>query len=232
MKLMLLIICGVLISWSYAGLNPAEQVIVREVLDSAGMTTVNVEDVVQTDENGWVTSLNLANPTPEQHGFTMLASSVGKLKHLTDLSLKDNSLDSLPSTLQYLTGLTRLDIQNNNLTVLPGWIWKLKKLTELDVRYNNLSDLSPQLFLCSNLKILKLWGNQLKTIPGGIVKLTLLKELYLSHNKLTDLPESITKISTLKYLDITDNMLCEPQPVIVQWLTKWDDTWKGKQKCR
>jgi len=232
MKQMLSIICGVLVSWTYAGLNPAEQTVVREVLDSVGMTTVNVEDVVQTDDNDWVTSLNLANPTPEQHGFTMLASSVGKLKHLTDLSLKDNSLDSLPATLQYLTGLTRLDLQNNNLTVLPSWIGKMKKLTELDVRYNKLSALPSELFLCTNLRVLKLWGNQITTIPENIVKLTLLKELYLSHNKLVDLPVSITKINSLRYLDITDNELCAPTPAIAQWLTKWDDTWKGKQKCR
>jgi Leucine-rich repeat (LRR) protein len=232
MKLLLLIICGVLVSWSYAAMNSTEQVIVREVLDSAGMTVVSEENIVETDENGWVTSLDLTNPDPEQHGIKMLASAVGKLKHLAYLSLKNNSLDSLPAVLQYLPGLTRLDLQNNNLTVLPPWIGKLKKLTDLDVRYNKLTLLPPALFLCTNLKILKLWGNQIADIPDNIVKLTSLKELYLSHNKLTDLPESITKMSSLKYLDITDNMLCTPMPVIAQWLAKWDTSWKEKQKCR
>ncbi len=57
---------------------------------------------------------------------------------LTSLSLRSNSLDSLPNCIGKLSNLTSLDVSGNNLDSLPDCIGKLRNLVSLDISYNNI----------------------------------------------------------------------------------------------
>jgi Leucine-rich repeat (LRR) protein len=55
---------------------------------------------------------------------------------LTDLSISNNNIQTLPESFGNLTALTYLYLCNNNIQTLPESIGKLTTLTYLDVRGN------------------------------------------------------------------------------------------------
>ena len=63
----------------------------------------------------------------------------GDLKELRDLSVSDNQLVGLPTTIQKLNSLGSLHLDGNKLTELPAEIGDLKGLWSLRVSGNHLS---------------------------------------------------------------------------------------------
>ncbi|CAG9791261.1 unnamed protein product [Diatraea saccharalis] len=63
------------------------------------------------------------------------------LPHLTDLNLKSNAIESLPSCFAHsLASLKNFDMGENKLKVIPGELASLAKLKELNLKGNKLSD--------------------------------------------------------------------------------------------
>ncbi|CAH0402886.1 unnamed protein product [Chilo suppressalis] len=63
------------------------------------------------------------------------------LPHLTDLKLKANSIECLPSNVaQSLASVKNFDMGDNQLKVIPGELASLAKLKELNLKGNKLSD--------------------------------------------------------------------------------------------
>ncbi|KAL4710100.1 hypothetical protein ACJJTC_016502 [Scirpophaga incertulas] len=63
------------------------------------------------------------------------------LKHLTDLKLKGNLIESVPSYVaQSMPSLKNFDIGDNQLKVVPGEIANLSKLKEFNLKGNKLAD--------------------------------------------------------------------------------------------
>ena len=122
-----------------------------------------------------------------------------------------------------LTGLTKLNLQENKLTSLPDGISEdLPALTWLNLSNNHFTTIPLQLFTLSNLTYLNLENNELSgEIPEGLSNLTNLTELYLNDNASLRgaLPQNLTGLTKLEKLLFQDTGLCAPLDAAFQaWL--------------
>ncbi len=111
--------------------------------------------------------------------------SIGNIKPLRVLTLRDNVVEELPSSIGNLTNLVYLDMRDNLLTTLPAEICTLKKLRYLDLK-----------------------ANEIATLPACMKELTYIEDLNLSFNlslKIGNVLEIINPISNLRFLDVSYN---------------------------
>ncbi|KAM4642659.1 leucine-rich repeat-containing protein 7 isoform 2-T2 [Discoglossus pictus] len=149
---------------------------------------------------------------------------------LRKLSMPDNDLSSLPTTIASLVNLKELDISKNGIQEFPDNIKCCKCLTIIEASVNPISKLPDgftqllnltQLYLndafleylpanfgrLNKLRILELRENHLKTLPKSMNKLTQLERLDLGNNEFAELPEGLEQIQNLKELWIDNNSL-------------------------
>ncbi|XP_048832660.1 leucine-rich repeat-containing protein 7 isoform X7 [Brienomyrus brachyistius] len=149
---------------------------------------------------------------------------------LRKLSIPDNDLSNLPTTIASLVNLKELDISKNGIQEFPDNIKCCKCLTVVEASVNPITKLPDgftqllnltQLFLndafleylpanfgrLSKLRILELRENHLKTLPKSIHRLTQLERLDLGSNEFSDLPEVLEQIHNLKELWMDNNSL-------------------------
>ncbi|OXB82183.1 UNVERIFIED_CONTAM: hypothetical protein H355_009062 [Colinus virginianus] len=147
---------------------------------------------------------------------------------LRKLSIPDNDLSSLPTTIASLVNLRELDISKNGIQDFPENIKCCKCLTIIEASVNPVSKLPDgftqllnltQLYLNDafleflpanfgrlvKLRILELRENHLKTLPKSMHKLTQLERLDLGNNEFSEL--SIGKLKQLVYLDMSKNRI-------------------------
>ncbi|KAK9998302.1 hypothetical protein SO802_017905 [Lithocarpus litseifolius] len=116
------------------------------------------------------------------------------LKYLTVLSLNQNHLTSLPSSLGALTSLRQLHVANNSLTSLPIEIGLLTQLEVLKVNNNRISIIPARIGDCNSLIEVDLSSNLLSELPETFGNLHDLKALHLSNNGLKSLPSTLFKM--------------------------------------
>ncbi|XP_041417268.1 leucine-rich repeat-containing protein 7 isoform X1 [Xenopus laevis] len=149
---------------------------------------------------------------------------------LRKLSIQDNDLSNLPTTIASLVNLKELDISKNGIQEFPENIKCCKCLTIVEASVNPISKLPDgftqllnltQLYLndafleylpanfgrLSKLRILELRENHLKTLPKSMSKLAQLERLDLGNNEFTELPEGLELIQNLRELWIDNNSL-------------------------
>ncbi len=139
--------------------------------------------------------------------FLSKAADSGQLTALTELSLANNQLTSLPESLGQLTALTQLHLEDNQLTSVPESLGQLTALTQLRLEDNQLTSLPESLGQLTALIELRLEGNHLTSLPESLGQLTALTKLYLGGNQLTSLPESLGQLTALTTLGLTLNQL-------------------------
>jgi len=142
-----------------------------------------------------------------EQGLTTLPDSIGTLKSLQELDLRNNKLTTLQESFGNLQSLKELYLYGNQLTTLPDSFGNLKSLQKLDLEHNKLTTLPESFGNLINLKELYLYENQLKTLPDSIGNLINLQELYLYKNQLTTLPDSFGNLQSLKELYLYGNQL-------------------------
>ncbi|XP_038722037.1 LRR repeats and ubiquitin-like domain-containing protein At2g30105 isoform X2 [Tripterygium wilfordii] len=116
------------------------------------------------------------------------------LKYLTVLSVSQNNLTTLPSSLGALTCLRQLHIAHNKLTSLPTEIGFLSQLEVLKANNNRLSNIPSCIGKCSSLIEVDLSSNLLSAIPDAVGNLRNLKALHLGNNGLKHLPPTLFKM--------------------------------------
>ncbi|XP_039547303.1 leucine-rich repeat-containing protein 7 isoform X5 [Pimephales promelas] len=149
---------------------------------------------------------------------------------LKKLSMPDNDLSSLPTTIASLVNLKELDISKNGIQEFPDNIKCCKCLSVVEASVNPIAKLPDgftqllnltQLFLndafleylpanfgrLSKLRILELRENHLKTMPKSIHRLSQLERLDLGSNEFSELPEVLEQIHSLKELWLDNNSL-------------------------
>ncbi|XP_051561719.1 leucine-rich repeat-containing protein 7-like isoform X10 [Myxocyprinus asiaticus] len=149
---------------------------------------------------------------------------------LKKLSMPDNDLSNLPTTIASLVNLKELDISKNGIQEFPDNIKCCKCLSVVEASVNPIAKLPDgftqllnltQLFLndafleylpanfgrLSKLRILELRENHLKTMPKSIHRLSQLERLDLGSNEFSELPEVLEQIHSLKELWLDNNSL-------------------------
>jgi len=139
--------------------------------------------------------------------LTNIPDSIQNLTSLERLYLEENTLRNLPEEIGQLEKLKSLYLENNQLKALPESIGELKSLEELFLDHNSLQKLPETIKSLSSLKILSIWGNNLNKIPDAIRQLKALKILGLSFNHLKSFPDALTNLKSLQNLDLSHNKL-------------------------
>lgn len=131
----------------------------------------------------------------------------GKLWNLKSLTLRDNEIKTIPTSLNRLYYLTDLDLTNNEIESIDFLSFShLNQLTLLNLSYNYIDDLTP-FYSMKSLRALYLSDNKISKIPTGISKLSSLTILNLNRNYIKDIPNEISKLNNLKSLHLEGNLI-------------------------
>ena len=132
---------------------------------------------------------------------------------------------TLPSELQNLTALERLDMDEHKLSGnLPSWLGSMSALDDVNLSDNNFSGPIPsELGNLSSLQFLNLNGNQLSgSIPSQLGSLSNLVQLNLNDNQLSgSIPSQLGSLSSTAFrqLNLSDNRLSGSIPSQLTSLT-------------
>jgi adenylate cyclase len=155
--------------------------------------------------------------------------TLGDLGWLETLSVSDNKLDALPSSIDRLQKLEVLDAHNNSLTELPQTLWNCASLTKINVTSNFLGSWhNPPVNVSvvqeppsppaeKNLSvpaIEKKTSTTSLTVEGNLPPLVYsLEKLYLGENRLTDdVLQPLMIFKELKVLNLSFNEIQELPP--------------------
>lgn len=109
---------------------------------------------------------------------TMLPDELVKYENLVELVLDSNKFKSLPKCVAKLKKLTRLSMRNNSMSDLKN-VYHLKKLRYLILDNNLVTELNEKLKNLEKLEILHLNNNSITSIESNLLKhsLNFLKQL-------------------------------------------------------
>uniref|UniRef100_L7N3B7 Leucine-rich repeat-containing protein 7 n=1 Tax=Xenopus tropicalis TaxID=8364 RepID=L7N3B7_XENTR len=127
---------------------------------------------------------------------------------LEELYLDANQIEELPKQLFSCQALRKLSIQDNDLSNLPTTIASLVNLKELDISKNGIQEFPENIKCCKCLTIVEASVNPISKLPDGFTQLLNLTQLYLNDAFLEYLPpEGLELIQNLKELWIDNNSL-------------------------
>uniref|UniRef100_A0A8C1Z8F3 Leucine-rich repeat-containing protein 7 n=1 Tax=Cyprinus carpio TaxID=7962 RepID=A0A8C1Z8F3_CYPCA len=127
---------------------------------------------------------------------------------LKKLSMPDNDLSNLPTTIASLVNLKELDISKNGIQEFPDNIKCCKCLSVVEASVNPIAKLPDGFTQLLNLTQLFLNDAFLEYLPPEVLEqIHSLKELWLDNNSLQTIPGSIGKLRQLRYLDLAKNRI-------------------------
>ncbi|CAH1251186.1 LRRIQ4 [Branchiostoma lanceolatum] len=102
--------------------------------------------------------------------FDIVPDEVGNLQHLWLLSLENNLLRTLPSTMRRLHNLRVVHLWNNKFDTFPEVLCELPAMEKLDIRNNNITRLPTALHRADKLNDLDVSRNPLTYPPQNVCK--------------------------------------------------------------
>uniref|UniRef100_A0A3Q2Y9I3 Leucine-rich repeat-containing protein 7 n=1 Tax=Hippocampus comes TaxID=109280 RepID=A0A3Q2Y9I3_HIPCM len=142
---------------------------------------------------------------------------------LKKLSMPDNDLSNLPTTIASLVNLKELDISKNGIQEFPDNIKCCKGLSVVEASVNPITKLPDGFTQLLNLTQLFLNDAFLEYLPANFVsgqkyfgrfyfpevleQIHNLKELWMDNNSLQSIPGSLGKLRQLRYLDLAKNRI-------------------------
>ena len=118
------------------------------------------------------------------------------------LSLRENRIRSLPTTVGNLLQLLTLDVAHNHLEHLPNEIGLLPSVDLADDPFSPSGN-------CAQLTTLDLTHNELVDLPELIGNLKNLSRLLIRYNRLSAIPSSLANCSKLDEFNIEGNMVSQ-----------------------
>lgn len=130
-----------------------------------------------------------------------------EFKNLRYLNLSSNKIQTLPYSIDSLTYLTELLINDNELTILPKSIWRLKELIVLDVSGNNIRELSVVESKASNLAYLDIGNNNLGYLPKQMFSFEKLNYFLVYGNPIRKISCNIIDLGEVTDIDVSGTRL-------------------------
>jgi Leucine-rich repeat (LRR) protein len=167
-------------------------------------------------------------PTPSEKAKyirSWLEENKDQLQKITEISLKDKDLSSIPQEIKYFPKLQKLNLEKNKIKFIPPFImsavnelvdlnlsdnqiqeipvsFHLNKLSVLKMDHNLLTDIPPQMSL-SNLTLFSVDHNKIKSIPNSNWKN--LSTFSAAHNQIGEIP--LIENCPLKNLNLEGNQI-------------------------
>uniref|UniRef100_A0A8D0E4J5 Leucine-rich repeat-containing protein 7 n=1 Tax=Salvator merianae TaxID=96440 RepID=A0A8D0E4J5_SALMN len=126
---------------------------------------------------------------------------------LEELYLDANQIEELPKQLFNCQALRKLSIPDNDLSSLPTSIASLVNLKELDISKNGIQDFPENIKCCKCLTIIEASVNPISKLPDGFTQLLNLTQLYLNDAFLEFLPANFGRLVKLRILELRENHL-------------------------
>ncbi|XP_068546055.1 leucine-rich repeat-containing protein 7 isoform X7 [Anas acuta] len=126
---------------------------------------------------------------------------------LEELYLDANQIEELPKQLFNCQALRKLSIPDNDLSSLPTTIASLVNLRELDISKNGIQDFPENIKCCKCLTIIEASVNPVSKLPDGFTQLLNLTQLYLNDAFLEFLPANFGRLVKLRILELRENHL-------------------------
>jgi Leucine-rich repeat (LRR) protein len=132
------------------------------------------------------------------------------LKHpetVRNLDLFNRGLPGFAAEILTLKNLERLSLRKNTVVTVPDTITSLTALKWLDLGESRLTELNPAVGTLPALSALYLNDNALTVLPITLGDLSRLQYLNADRNKVTAIPASLGKSESLKWLRLNDNLI-------------------------
>ncbi len=172
------------------------------ILVNPQTTLTKIKNWLNTSPNPHPSNFNLL--VVNNMHLQTIPSSLSKFNQLRLLNLSDNSLIALPmKPILELPHLTELSVANNFLSSIPDEIGKCTSLMRLNLSQNQIVKIPSSISKLKQLTWLYLNHNQIASIPDKIQNLTKLVRLDLSYNQISDTPHFFQK--TPYYLSLEGN---------------------------
>uniref|UniRef100_A0A7N8XH91 Leucine-rich repeat-containing protein 7 n=1 Tax=Mastacembelus armatus TaxID=205130 RepID=A0A7N8XH91_9TELE len=145
---------------------------------------------------------------------------------LEELYLDANQIEELPKQLFNCQALKKLSMPDNDLSNLPTTIASLVNLKELDISKNGIQEFPDNIKCCKGLSVVEASVNPITKLPDGFTQLLNLTQLFLNDAFLEYLPanfgsifspvRSIHRLTQLERLDLGSNEFSELPEVLEQ----------------
>ncbi|KAF7658010.1 hypothetical protein LDENG_00019000 [Lucifuga dentata] len=136
-----------------------------------------------------------------------LPTTIASLVNLKELDISKNGIQEFPDNIKCCKGLSVVEASVNPITKLPDGFTQLLNLTQLFLNDAFLEYLPANFGRLSKLRILELRENHLKTMPKSIHRLSQLERLDLGSNEFSELPDVLEQIHSIKELWLDNNSL-------------------------
>jgi len=120
---------------------------------------------------------------------------------------EENVPTVIPSTLGFLRALIILNLKNNNIEAVPNSIGNLESLISLNLSGNHIKQLSNSIGNLHSLKELFIYNNKLEKLPNTIGDMISLESILISENPMKKLPTSLLRLNNLKSLWIDNKQM-------------------------
>ncbi|TRY87191.1 hypothetical protein DNTS_031721 [Danionella cerebrum] len=165
----------------------------------------------------WISRLDLSRNRLRRIHEALLPS----LKHITELNLSHNELESIPDLGQYARNLSALVLSNNRiLGISAGRLSSLTALETLDLSNNLITEIPAEAFPQIHLKNLCLNNNRISTLELGCFSnlSSSLLVLKLNKNRLNSIPPKVFTLPHLQHLDLSRNRVRRIEGLVFQGL--------------
>ncbi|GCB77645.1 hypothetical protein scyTo_0015695 [Scyliorhinus torazame] len=121
-------------------------------------------------------------------------------RSLEELYLDANQIEELPKQLFSCQALRKLSVPDNDLSNLPTTIASLVNLRELDISKNGIQDFPETIKCCKYLSVIEASVNPISKLPDGFTQLLNLMQLYLNDAFLEFLPANFGRALSITAL--------------------------------
>ncbi|XP_051911931.1 leucine-rich repeats and immunoglobulin-like domains protein 3 [Hippocampus zosterae] len=152
----------------------------------------------------WTVQLDLSH-----NKLQVLHSALfSKLRHLNEIKLSHNELDSVPNLGQYASNITTLVLANNRFSkIATEQLGPFLALETLDLSNNHIAEIKAGSFPALPLKNLFLNNNRIASLELGCFTnlSSSLQVLRLNRNRLSSIPAKIFQLPNLQHLELSRN---------------------------